>query len=348
MRSEVRYARTGGVSIAYQSLGGTGPDLVFVPGFASHLDLAWEEPYFARFLRGLASFSRLVWFDKRGTGLSDPVRSPQTLEQAADDVGVVLDAAGRSGAALFGVAVGAAICTSFALRRPERVRSLVLWGGHARLLRDAGYPAGWSREFFDAVVAGVDEHWATGHGIEAMNPSLAGDERFRTWFARHARSAASPAQARELFELCAGTDLRPDLPRLGVPTLLLHHVDDPWLSVEHSRWVAARIPGARLVELPGVDHWPWIGDQDAVLVEIEAFLTGRRPRRAHPAWGPESLTRREREVAGLAVQGLSARTIGERLFISERTVETHIASTYAKLGITSRLELVRGSAGYGI
>ncbi len=345
----MRYARSGDVSLAYQVLGDRGPDLVFVPGFASHLDLAWEEPHLARFLRGLAGFSRLIWFDKRGTGLSDPAREPQTLDGAAADIGAVLDAAGVERAALFGVAVGAAICTAFALDRPDRVRALVLWGAHARLLRAPGYPAGWTAEFLDAVLTGIDEGWADASGIEVMNPTLAGDERFRSWFARHARAAASPAQARELFELCAATDLRDRLPRVSARTLVLQHVDDPWLSVEHSRWVAPRIPGAQLVELPGVDHWPWIGDADAVLRELEEFLTGRRPgRRDRPVLGPEALTRREREVAALAVQGLAAEAIGRRLGVGTRTAETHLANGYAKLGIHSRLELVRRAAEFGV
>ena len=263
MPPQVRYARSGEASVAYQVLGEHGPDLVFVPGFASHLDLAWEEPHLARFLRGLASFSRLIWFDKRGTGLSDPARPAPTLRAAGADVVAVLDAVGVRRAALFGVAVGAAICTSVALEQPDRVDRLVLWGAHARLLRAPGYPAGWTPEFLAGVLAGIDEGWADASGIEVMNPTLAGDERFRSWFARNARAAASPAQARELFELCAATDLRARLPELAVPTLVLQRVDDPWLSVEHSRWVAPRIPGARLVELPGVDHWPWIGDADA-------------------------------------------------------------------------------------
>jgi DNA-binding CsgD family transcriptional regulator len=199
------------------------------------------------------------------------------------------------------------------------------------------------------VLAGIDEGWASASGIEVMNPTLAGDERFRSWFARTARAAASPAQARELFELCAATDLRDRLPELAVPTLVVQHVDDPWLSVEHSRWVAPRIPGAQLVELPGVDHWPWIGDADAVLIELEAFVTGRRrSRRDRPVLGPEALTRRERQVGALAVQGLSAEQIGRRLGIGDRTAETHLANAYVKLGINSRLDLVRRAAEFAL
>jgi DNA-binding CsgD family transcriptional regulator len=253
-----------------------------------------------------------------------------------------------SGRRWSGWAVGAAICTAHALAHPADVQSLVLWGAHARLLREVDYPAGWSREFLAEVLAGVDREWASGAGVGVMNPSLAGDERYRSWFVRNARAAASPAQARELFQLCAAIDLRPALADVTVPTLLLHREDDPWLSVEHSHYVAGRIPGARLVVLPGVDHWPWIGDAEAVLMEIEAFLTGVQRRRDRPPWGPEALTRREREVIALAVQGLSAREIGERLFIGERTAETHIANAYRTLGVASRVELVRRAVELGL
>lgn len=349
MRREVRYTRDCDRRIAYQVLGAGGPDLLFVPGFVSHLDLAWEEPSFARFLRGLSSFSRLIWFDKRGTGLSDPWSGPATVDDSLSDIRMVLDATRSKQATLFGVAVGAGLSTAFALRDPARVRSLVLWAAHARLLRAPDYPAGWSEDLYASVLASVDASWSTGAGIEAMNPTVAGDERYRDWFVRHARAAASPAQARELFELCAESDLRDVLGRLAVPSLLLHHTDDPWLSVEHSRYVAARVPRARLVELPGVDHWPWIGDAQPVLAEVQEFVTGTRPSpRDRPAWGPDALTRREVEVAGLVVRGLSAREIGETLHIGERTVEQHVANTYAKLGIRSRMDLVRRAGEFGL
>lgn len=349
MAPDVRYAACGDLSIAYQEFGRRGPDLLFIPGFVSHLDLAWEEPFLARFLRGLGSFSRVIWFDRRGTGLSDPAGGPADLDDAVADVRAVLDAAGSTRAVLFGVAVGAAICTSYALRRPDDVSSLLLWGGHARLLRADGYPAGWTDEFFADVLAGVAADWAVGASAGLMNPTLAGDERYRSWFARNARAAASPAQARDLFRLCASVDFRPVLRDVAVPTQLLHRADDPWLSADHSRYVAGEIPGARLTILPGVDHWPWIGDADAVLDEVEAHVTGTRPtRRSRPRWGPEGLTRREREVAALAVQGLSALEIARRLVIGERTAETHLANLYRKLGVGSRVELVRRSSELGL
>jgi pimeloyl-ACP methyl ester carboxylesterase/DNA-binding CsgD family transcriptional regulator len=349
VRPEVEYAHAGSGSIAFQILGRGSLDIVFVPGFVSHLDLAWEEPFLARFLHGLGKLGRLVWFDKQGTGLSDPGRDGLSLDDGVGDLLAVMDAAGSERAALFGVAVGAAQCLLFAMSHPERVSALILFGGHARLIRSEGYPQGWSEQAYAQVIDRLDEGWAHGEIVEMMNPSLVGDERFRSWFRRYCRAGASPAMARAVFRTCAAMDLRSVLGRVDVPTLLLHRVDDPWLSVEGSRYLADRLPGARLVELPGIDHWPWIGDSDRVLDEIEAFLTGaRRARRRRVAWGPDALTRREREVVSLAVHGISARSIGEQLFISERTVESHIAHAYLKLGIRSRLELVRHAAEFGL
>jgi pimeloyl-ACP methyl ester carboxylesterase/DNA-binding CsgD family transcriptional regulator len=349
VRRDISYARSGGLRIAYQVLGEGPPDLVFMPGYVSHLDLAWEEPHLARFLRGLASFSRLIWFDKRGTGLSDRIPGEPPVEDRIDDIRAVMDAAGSARAALLGVSDGAALCTAFGHRYPERVSSMVLFAGFARGLRGDDYPWGWSREFFESYLAGLDRSWSTGYGIERACPSVAGDERYYAWFARYLRAAASPGAVRDLMRANATLDLRPILADIAIPTLLLHRAHDPWVPIDLSRYLVQHLPNARLVELSGVDHWPWLGDAEAVLMEIEAFLTRRqRSRRDRPAWGPEALTRRERDVAGLAVQGLSNREIAERLFISERTAETHVANAYLKLGVNSRLDLVRRAAEFDL
>jgi pimeloyl-ACP methyl ester carboxylesterase len=348
-RPEIAYARSGGLRIAYQVVGEGPRDLVFMPGFVSHLDLAWEEPHLARFLRELASFSRLIWFDKRGTGLSDRVGGEPPVADRIDDVRAVMDEVGSVRASLLGVSEAAALCALFGHRHPERVSSLVLFAGFARGLRAEDYPWGWSREFFESYLAGLDRAWSTGYGIERACPSVAGDERYHSWFARYLRAAASPGAVRDLMRANANLDLRPILAEIAIPTLLLHRVHDGWVPVELGRYLVQHLPNARLVELAGMDHWPWLGDAEAVLVEIEAFLTGRRPsRRDRPAWGPEALTRRERDIAGLAVQGLSNREIAERLFVSERTAETHLANAYGKLGVHSRLDLVRRAAEFGL
>jgi pimeloyl-ACP methyl ester carboxylesterase len=273
MIPETRYARSAdGDSIAYQVVGDGPFDLVFIPGFISHLELFWSEPAIARFYEQLASFSRLVLFDKRGTGLSDPLPGPQTLEERIDDVSAVMAAAGSERAALIGVSEGSAMATVFAATHPERVRSLVLCGsivgGDA-----ADHPAGerWAsgvrRRVADALV-----RWGDGSTIRLMAPSIdASDRRLGTM----ERAGAPPRMAQALLEMWLEIDLRPFLPAISAPTLVLHRTEEIF-PIEAARDIAGRIPGARLVELPGRDHAPWAGDADRYLAEIEEFLTGTR------------------------------------------------------------------------
>lgn len=337
------------MQLAYQVVGDGPLDLVFQPGFVSHLDLAWEEPFLARFLRGLARFSRLIWFDKRGAGLSDPIDEEPSLQVRVDDIRAVMDAAGSESAALFGISEGASLSALLAAEQPGRVHSLVLFAGFARALREADCPWGWSQEFFDRFLDGLEESWTSGQGMQVPLPSVADDERYRSWLLRYLRSAGSPSMVRNLMLSNAAIDLRPILSRIETPTLVLHRADDQWVPVGASRYLAERLPNATLVELPGVDHWPWIGDPDGVLIEIEAFLTGvRRTRRERPAWGPESLTQREHQVARLAADDLSAAAIAERLGIGERTVETHLANAYLKLDVSSKVELARRASEFGL
>ena len=342
MRPRVLYATSDGVSIAYQVVGSGAIDLVFQPGFVSHLDLAWEEPFLARFLEGLAGFSRVIWFDKRGTG---------PVGHRLADIRAVMDAAGVRRAALFGVSEGAALSALFATADPGRVSALVLWAGFALGVADDGDGGcpGWSRDFFDAFLAGLDRARADGTGIGVPNPSIEGDERYRDWFVRYVRAAAGPGQLRQVMAANARLDLRPVLRAVGARTLVIQRADEAWVPIENSRYLAARIPGAKLVELPGVDHWPWLGDADSAVAEIEAFLTGvRRARRPRQVWGIGSLTKREHEVARLAIEGHRAAAIAARLGIGERTVETHLANVYLKLGVTSKVELARQAPRLGL
>lgn len=349
MRVKVRYAKNREVSIAYQVIGSGPIDLVFQPGFVSHLDLAWEEPFLARFLDELAGFSRLIWFDKRGTGLSDPIEPDAPPEHRIGDIRAVMDAAGSRRAALLGVSEGAALSILFAVTHPERTSALVLWAGFPRFVADDDQSPGWTRDFFEAFLDGLEQAREDGTGIGLPNPSIEGDERYRDWFVRYVRAAAGPGLLRRVMAANADLDLRPVLDHVTAPTLVIQRLDETWVPIENSRYLAAHIPGAHLVELPGVDHWPWLGDSDAALTEIEAFVTGvRRSRRPRPAWGVGSLTKREHEVARLAVEGLQAAVIGKRLGISERTVETHLANAYLKLGVSSKIELAREAARLGL
>lgn len=350
MRPETRYATSGSLSIAYQVLGEGPLDLLLVQGFVSHLDVGWEEPHLAQFLNRLASFSRLILFDKRGTGLSDPVPDPPTIRERMDDIRAVLDSAASERAALFGISEGGPLSIVFASTYPERTRALIAYGSYARWRADADYPWGRTAEQYDDFLAGIARAWQTGEWWIQHNPTALKDERYREWWARYLRAAASPGMATALVKMNSEIDVRDILPAVRVPTLILHRSDERWFDVGNARYLAERIPGARLVELPGVDHVPWVGESEPVLREIELFLTGtrRRTRGGAHGFGASALTRREKEVVRLAVQGETALAIGRRLYISDRTVETHLANAYVKLGVTSRLELARRAAELGL
>jgi pimeloyl-ACP methyl ester carboxylesterase/DNA-binding CsgD family transcriptional regulator len=337
------------VSIAYQVVGDGPVDLVLVPGFVSHVEMAWEEARLARFLARLASFSRLLVFDKRGTGMSDPVLSPPSLDQRMEDITAVMDAAGSERAAVFGVSEGGALSMLFAEQHPERARSLILYGSWARRLQGVDYPFGPSAEQLDETISSMDRAWATGEWWDGGAPSEADDARHRAWWARYLRMAASPAMAQQVIRMNMRLDIRDVLPRVRVPTLILHRSGDTWIDVGHARYMAQHIPGAVYVELPGTDHRPWLGDVEAITDEIEVFLTGRKSRPRRDSFiGVDALSRREREVALLAARGQSAAEIAAALFVSRRTVETHLASIYAKLGVTSKTELVRRAGEFRI
>jgi pimeloyl-ACP methyl ester carboxylesterase/DNA-binding winged helix-turn-helix (wHTH) protein/class 3 adenylate cyclase len=275
---DIKYARSGEVNIAYQVVGDGPIDLVFVMGWVSHLEYFWKNLEFARFLSRLASFSRLILFDKRGTGLSDRVSPHElpSLEQRMDDVRAVMDAVGSEHAALVGVSEGGPLCSLFAATYPEKTTALVMIGTYARRLRDKDYPWGPAPEEREAFLDLIRRDWGGPLGIEERAPSLADDPEFRQWWAAYLRMGASPAAAVALTRMNAEIDIRPLLRSIRVPTLVIHRTDDHCLRVEEGRYVASKIPGAKFVELPGVDHLPFVGDQEAILDEIEEFLTGAR------------------------------------------------------------------------
>jgi pimeloyl-ACP methyl ester carboxylesterase/class 3 adenylate cyclase len=275
MPPETHYAKSGEISIAYQVVGDGPLDLVFVPGFISHLDLQWADPRVARFLDKLASFSRLILFDKRGTGLSDPVAAPAPLEDRIDDVRAVMDAAGSERAALFGLSEGGAMSVLFAATYPERTRALLLCGTFPNGTLDPDDNPGGQR-WVDGIqkVLSATEHWGEGRTLAYMAPS-ADSERDRIGRGIFERSAASPQMAQTLIDMVLETDVRELLPSIRVPTLVLHRAEE-FVPVECARYMAERIPGARLVVLPGMDHIPFYGDADGYAEEIEEFLTGAR------------------------------------------------------------------------
>ncbi|MGH9160344.1 MAG: alpha/beta fold hydrolase, partial [Vicinamibacteraceae bacterium] len=274
----VQYARSGDVNVAYQVLGSGPLDLVFVMGWVSHLEYYWREPSFARFLQRLAGCSRLILFDKRGTGLSDPVMHMPTLEQRMDDVRAVMDAVGSERAVLLGVSEGGPLCSLFAATYPNRTEALVMIGTYARRLRAPDYPWAPTDEQREAFCREILVNWGGPVGIETRAPSMARDPAFRDWWATYLRMGASPAAAVALTRMNAQIDVRHILPTVRVPTLVLHRTGDRCLLVEEGRYVASRIPHARFVELPGDDHLPFVGDANRMLHEIERFLRQRHGR----------------------------------------------------------------------
>jgi pimeloyl-ACP methyl ester carboxylesterase len=274
-----RYARSGSVSIAYQVVGDGPRDLVWVSGWVSHVEAGWDEPLQARFRRRLTSFSRLILFDKRGTGMSDRVadRDLPTLEQRMDDVRAVMDAAGSERAAILGQSEGGGMAMLFAATYPERTNALITIGAYAKRVWDPEYP--WAptpeqrQRFFDMI----ERDWGGEMDMSDLAPSLAADERFRRHLATYFRLSASPGSALALARMNTQIDVRNVLPTIGVPTLVLHRTGDLDSNVAEGRYIAERIPGAKFVELPGVDHMPWAGNQEDIIDEIEEFLTGIRP-----------------------------------------------------------------------
>jgi class 3 adenylate cyclase len=273
-RPPVRYARSGDVNIAYQVVGDGPLDLVLVPGFISHLDLDWDEPRSAHFLRRLASFSRLIRFDKRGTGLSDRPGGLPDLETRMDDVRAVLDAVGSERAALFGYSEGGPMSVLYAGTYPERTTALVLYGTYAkRRDPDDDYP--WAPTWAErqAYAGDIERTWGSDADMSRMSPGA--DEVLARWWAERARAAASPGAARDLILMNSQVDIRALLPSIRVPTLVVHRRGDHDSRPQEGRYIAERIPGARFVELSGEEHLPWV-DADQILDVVEEFLTGVR------------------------------------------------------------------------
>ena len=279
MQPQTHYAKSGDVNIAYQVTGKGPIDLVFVPGFVSHVEASWQSTTRAKFFNRLASFSRLILFDKRGTGLSDRSSQLFSLEQRMDDVRAVMDAAGSDRAAIFGISEGGPMSILFAATYPERTSALIMYGAYAKRAWAKDYPFGWRDEEWEAFFDNVENHWGTTQGLDLniWAPSVAHDERVWEDVATYMRSAASPGAVRAVMQMNREIDVRHVLPSIRVPTLITHRIGDRNIRIQQARYMAERIPGAKLVELPGDDHMAWFGDIDALLGEVEEFLTGVRP-----------------------------------------------------------------------
>ena len=277
MPPETRYALADGVHIAYQTLGDGPRDLVFVPGFVSNLDLWWEEPAAAHFFERLAKFARLIIFDKRGTGLSDRVADVAVLERRVDDIQAVMDAVGARRAVVVGASEAGPTAALFAATHPESVEALILVGAMARWTSAPDYPWARSPLTYKMVMRTMQASWGTGITMPLYVPSRWTDTGLRSWWARLERAGTGPGALRALLEANMNLDIRPILPSIRVPTLVVHSVGDRAVKIGGSRFIAGAIPNAKLVQLPGGDHAFFGADGAALLDEIQEFVTGTRP-----------------------------------------------------------------------
>jgi pimeloyl-ACP methyl ester carboxylesterase len=276
MAGPVQYARSADATLAYRVLGEGETDLVFVPGILSHVEIVLEEPGMARFFDRLGAFARVILFDRRGTGMSDQLPDDFTLEQDAEDIATVMDAAGSDRAVIMGYTGGGALAAQFAALYPTRCRALLFYAPVIRTMAAEGYE--WASEVEERAerFAAQSSAWGTGSILQLVAESRGDDEGLRSWLGRMERGSLSPGTLRRMIDYQATVDARGVLEDINVPTLAVHRTDDPLIDVRHSRYLAAHVPGAKLVELPGRDHLPSAGDSEALLGEVEEFLTGGR------------------------------------------------------------------------
>ena len=272
MTPKVHYAKCGDVHIAYLVFGEGAIDLVVVPGFISHVEHFWDEPGQARWYQRLGSFARVVMFDKRGTGLSDRFSGAPTMEERMEDVHAVMDTVGVERSAVLGISEGGSLAALFAATYPDRCRALVLYGAFARFR--SWFP---SDEALQAFFDYVENNWGSGASLPRYAPSRQNDVAYQKWWGRYERLGGSPSSVTAIMRLNSEIDISSVLPSIHVPTLVVHRTGDPTVDIEGGRELAEKIPGARLVELPGEDHLPSVGDMEAIAGAIEEFLTGEKP-----------------------------------------------------------------------
>jgi pimeloyl-ACP methyl ester carboxylesterase/class 3 adenylate cyclase len=276
VRPDTRYAKTGDIHIAYQVFGDGPVDMVLATEFWHSIEMQWDQPDLAAFLERMGSFARVISFDQRGSGVSDPVslRELTSLDLWMDDINVVMDEVEAESAVLYGIGGGGTMSMLFAATHPQRVSGLVLVNSFARLSRAPDYPWGRGPDLEDEVLDVMRAGWGRGVFLDLVAPSRVGDEDFRRWWARYQRIGASPGTVLSMRKMLGQIDVRDVLPSIRAPTLVLHRAETTWNRIEHGRYLAEHIPGAELVEVPGVDHFFFTGNSEAIMSETEKFVAG--------------------------------------------------------------------------
>ncbi|MCZ6694175.1 MAG: adenylate/guanylate cyclase domain-containing protein [Bacteroidetes bacterium] len=277
MLPETKYTKSGDISIAYQVIGNGSMDLVLVPGWVSNIEIFWEDPSMVRFLKKLASFSRLILFDKRGTGLSDRATDSPTLEERMDDVRAVMDAVDSKRASLLGYSEGGSMVALFAATYPDRTTSIIMIGSFARRTKTTDFPIGVEPISYQNFIETIESEWGGPVGLETRAPSMVNDDQFKNWWARLLRMGATPATALAIIRMNAEIDIRNILTSIKVPALILHADEDPLIDVAQGVFLANHIPNSKLVTYRSEDHLPWVGGGSGIVLgEIEEFITGIR------------------------------------------------------------------------
>jgi pimeloyl-ACP methyl ester carboxylesterase/DNA-binding CsgD family transcriptional regulator len=353
LRPQTRYVRTAdGLTIASAVIGAGPLTTVLVPNLPSQIELAWEEPAFEQFMGRLAAFTRVILYDRRGSGLSDPVTSSDeqlALDRLALDVDALLDATDTAKAALIGVSLGSMTALRYAAERPARVAAVILIGASARVTKGDGYPLGLDPEAVGTHAAAIARAWGSGALVEADSEPMRSDPRYRAWAARLERHAYSPGVISEVLRVAATYDVRGVLRQVVAPILILHRTEDRLVDVRQAHFLAANLPNATYVELPGADHAFFLGDQQAMVDAMLRFLddqvTGgeltaaarRAERKGAYAYGWQNLTPSERDVAILVAAGMSNPEIARRLGRSPHTIDGHLRRVFAKLDVNTRV-----------
>ncbi len=345
---QTQYIRSGDIYLAYQVFGDGPQSLLFASGFLSHLELIWEEPELNQFLRQLSQFARVILFDKRGVGLSDRVGVPPTAEETMEDMLVILNAVGCDNATLMSVSEGGPVAIMFAATYPTRTSRLILYGTMPKWVRSYDYPWALSRSQYDKWLALMIENWGSPISLNQFAPSRADDPAFQAWWGKMLRQAATPGSIKDVLDALREMDVRPVLPHVHVPSLVLHRKGDKAVPLAGGRLLAQYLPNCHFVELSGQDHFWWIGDTNAILHEIEQFLSEKIVNPNNPLPLVEPLTEREMDVLRLIAAGYTNQQIADELVLTLGTVKSYTSHIYSKLNVDNRTQAITAARKQGL